>query len=450
MTKRLAVAPAPGPLEAYAQAFDALFSSRAQRASFRGYLEGLLLPAERNKTLTALANTEPVVGAQQREAQRLQWFLSEADWSWEALAQRRVELLQELAATAAHGQGVLAIDEHGDRKWGTKTAHVGRQYLANLGKVDNGVVSVTSLWADEALDYPVAVEPYTPAQHFTGGRQDPAFRTKLTIAAELVAQAVAAELPFRVVVADSFYGEDEGFKQALQALAVGYVLALRPSHAWWHPADAIGSLGEVAEASGWQEPDEPGRWLAVERTFRDGHTERWWALEVEAGPYGPERLQRAVVVTTDPAALPELATWYLVTNLPAPETERAQASPHRPADLSELVRLYGLRMWVEQSYKQTKHALGWSDYQVRSDRAIRRHWELVCCAFAFCWWAAGQLPAAAEDEPAAAGGGKKAAGRQLAADAAGGARLVGTVGVAVALLARLHPPSSAGRATRPA
>ena len=23
---------------------------------------------------------------------------------------------------------------------------------------------------------------------------------------------------------------------------------------------------------------------------------------------------------------------------------------------------------------------------VRSDRAIRRHWALVCCAFAFCWW----------------------------------------------------------------
>jgi hypothetical protein len=45
------------------------------------------------------------------------------------------------------------------------------------------------------------------------------------------------------------------------------------------------------------------------------------------------------------------------------------------------VRLYGLRMWVEQSYKQVKHALGWSEYQVRSDQAMRRHWQLVCCAF---------------------------------------------------------------------
>jgi SRSO17 transposase len=441
MTRRLPVAPAPAPLEAYIHQFDEYFGSRAQRASVRRYLEGLLLPAERNKTLTALANTEPVVGAQHREAQRLQWFLSEAGWSWEALAQRRVELLQEVPATAAHGQGVLVIDEHGDRKWGTKTAHVGRQYLANLGKVDNGVVSVSSLWADERVYYPVAVEPYTPAHHFAGGRQDVGFRTKLAIAAELVAQAVASALPFRAVVADSFYGEDDPFKQALRSLEAGYVLALRPSHAWWHPVGAIGSLGEAAETAGWVEADEPGTWVAVERPFRDGHRETWWALEVETGPYGLERPQRALVVTTDPATLPDLATWYLVTNLPAPETARAQLSPHAPADLAEIVRLYGLRMWVEQSYKQVKHTLGWSDYQVRSDRAIRRHWELVCCAFAFCWWADGRLPG--EPEPAAAGGGKKVACRQLAADATGGACLAGTVDTALALLARLFPTATA-------
>ena len=34
-----------------------------------------------------------------------------------------------------------------------------------------------------------------------------------------------------------------------------------------------------------------------------------------------------------------------------------------------------------------KGELGWADFQVRSDRAIRRHWTLVCCAFSFCWQA---------------------------------------------------------------
>ena len=81
MTRRLPVRPAPGPLEDYATRFDDLFRrARAQREDFRRYLEGLLLPAERNKTLTALANTEPVAGAQRKEAQSLQWFLSESGW----------------------------------------------------------------------------------------------------------------------------------------------------------------------------------------------------------------------------------------------------------------------------------------------------------------------------------------------------------------------------------
>lgn len=80
MTRRLPVRPAPGPLEEYALRFDDLIRARAQREVFRPYLEGLLLPAERNKTLTALANTEPVAGAQRKEAQSLQWFLSESGW----------------------------------------------------------------------------------------------------------------------------------------------------------------------------------------------------------------------------------------------------------------------------------------------------------------------------------------------------------------------------------
>ncbi len=66
MTKRLPATPAPGPLEDYVVRFDDLFGTLAQRQAFRRYLEGLLLPAERNKTLTALANTEPAVGTQRR------------------------------------------------------------------------------------------------------------------------------------------------------------------------------------------------------------------------------------------------------------------------------------------------------------------------------------------------------------------------------------------------
>ena len=105
MTERLPVSPAPGPLEDYSRQFDALFSQRNQRESFRRSLEGLLLPQERNKTLTALAKTEPVVGAQHPHAQSLQWFLSESTWDPDVVTQRRVELLCVDPVTAPTERG---------------------------------------------------------------------------------------------------------------------------------------------------------------------------------------------------------------------------------------------------------------------------------------------------------------------------------------------------------
>ena len=452
MTERLPATPAPGPLEEYAQAFDVLFAKRSQRESFRRCLEGLLLPMERNKTLTGLANTEPVIGAQHRQAQRLQWFLSESNWDPVMVAKQRVTLLLETPHTAPNAQGALVIDETGDRKWGNKTAHVGRQYLNNIGKIDNGVVSVQTVWADEQQYYPLNVEPYTPAHWFTQGKQDVHFRTKPQIALELIKEAMTSGIPFRAVVGDSFYGENDQLRTSLMTLEVGYVMSLKPSHSWWHAEGTPGSLWELVQRAPWQ-PDTPGKWHAVTRRFRNGLEETWWALEVTEGPYGPDKAERVIVVTTDPVTLPDDTTWYLVTDLPAPGTRRARRSNLSAATLNDVVRLYGLRIWIEQSYKQVKQHLGWAQYQVRSDMAIRRHWELVCCAFCFCWWAldwaeqdlvtdATYQPVPATTIPHPLEQQKKrtrnvADHPQLASSTPSSARLAGALSDAAALLVRL-------------
>lgn len=447
--------PIPDPLETYAAQFDDLFTRANQRAGFRQYLAGLLLPAERTKTLTALAQTEPVVGAQAPAAQRLQWFLRESTWEAAAITARRLELLRADPSTAPHPAGVLIVDETGDRKDGPKTAHVGRQYLGNRGKIENGVVSVGSLWADESVSYPLAVAPYTPQHWFAAGKADPAFHTKPEIALALVDQAMAQDWPFRAVVADCLYGEHHGFIRGLTQRGVPYVVALKPSHAWWAPVEAVGAVWEVTAGGGWVSPEQPGAWQPIVRHYRDGHTEGWWALEGVGGPYGPERGRRLVIATPDPATLPETATWYLATTLPLAE-----------ADLAEVVRLYGLRNWVEQQYKQVKGSLGWSQYQVRSDVAMRRHWALVQCAFAFCWWAETRAPTTEApppdaDHPAGTPGARGEKGHDpgsdlatalalLARGAAAGARLAGTRVLPVALLARVERPAPTAGAASPA
>jgi hypothetical protein len=218
----------------------------------------------------------------------------------------------------------LVLDDSGDRKSGRATAYVARQYLGSRGKTEEGIVAVTTAWADERIYYPLHTLPYQPAGTLPGGKADPQFATKGQLAARLVARAVAA--------------------------GVGFASRSRP-----------------------------GRWRRIRRRLHDGSVQTWWATELTLGHHGPDRARRLVVATSDPTTLPATSTWYLATNLPS----RRRRGAHPPADLTEIIRLYGLRNWIEQDYQQVKHELGWADYQVRSGRAIQRHWALVNIAFCF-------------------------------------------------------------------
>ena len=203
----------------------------------------------------------------------------------------------------------------------------------------------------------------------------------------------------------------------------------------------------------------PATGSPVTRTFRDGHTETWCAADATLGWWGPDGARRLVVATADPATLPPKATWYLVTNLPRPGGPREADSPHPAADLAEIVRIYGIRHWIEQGYKQVKDELGWADFQVRSDIAIRRHQVLVNCAFSFCWdaWFADH-PATARSRGTAARtrprreGGRTppaAARTVLAAGAARGTRLALPLDRAAALVAGMVQGAPAPAAASP-
>jgi DDE superfamily endonuclease len=450
---------APGPLEGYAARFDDLFTHVAQRRGFRDYLAGLLAPRDRNKTLTALAGAEPVAGAQHPAVQRLQFFLSESRWDPDEVNARRLGLLAADPAIAPHEGGVLVVDDSGDRKDGTHTAHVGHQWLGRYGKTDSGVVTVTTLWADERVYYPVHAVPYSPARHFAKGKNDPAFRTKLQIGADLAIRAREAGFAFRAVTADCAYGDQDGFRGELAAAGLPFVMALKPRRGTWaHGPDARTPV-DAARALAWNGPGDPGDWHPVTRTFRDGHAERWFAADATLGWWGPDGARRLVAATADPATLPPKATWYLVTNLPRPGGPREADSPHPAAGLAEIVRIYGIRNWIEQSYKQVKDQLGWADFQVRSDIAIRRHQALVNCAFSFCWaaWFADHPPQHGPAAPQPAPGrGERGAARRLtaasavlAAGAARDTRLAFPLDRAAALVASMVEGAPAAAAPSP-
>jgi hypothetical protein len=120
------------------------------------------------------------------------------------------------------------------------------------------------------------------------------------------------------------------------------------------------------------------------------------------------------------------------------------------------VRRCSIRNWTEQSYKQVKDELGWADFQVRSDLAIRRHQVLVNCAFSFCWAAWFAHPAPQDTTPPApqASGGERGPWTSrtttvLAPRDPVRARLAGPVDRAAALVGRLVERAPAPAAAGP-
>jgi hypothetical protein len=256
-------------------------------------------------------------------------------------------------------------------------------------------------------------------------------------------QARAAGFVFRAAVADSAYGDQDGFRGELAEAGLPFVMALKPRRGTWaYGADAY-TPADAARALAWYGPDDPGDWQPVTRAFRDGHTGTCFAADAALGWWGPDGFTRLVVATADPATLPDKATWYLATSLPRPGGPREAGSAHPAAGLAEIVRIYGIRNWTGQSYKQVKDELGWADFQVRSDAAIRRHQVLVNCAFSFCWdtWfrdhPAPHQTTAPRPEPGRGerGAARRAAGAVLAAGTARDTRLAFLLDRAAALVA---------------
>jgi hypothetical protein len=103
-------------------------------------------------------------------------------------------------------------------------------------------------------------------------------------------------------VADRAYGDNIAFEGALDEQQRPYVLAQRVRVGYWSPVHAAHSFQEQARRV-WL-----SAWRKVERRFREGHTERWWATGLTLLGYGPDRETRAICATTDRRTLPDLFT----------------------------------------------------------------------------------------------------------------------------------------------
>jgi hypothetical protein len=162
---------------------------------------------------------------------------------------------------------VLVIDETSDKKGGNWTAHGTRKYSGSLGKLDNGIVAVSSPWADERVDYPLHVEPYTPAKCQVKGADNLPFRTSPQIAVQLIDRALDSGMSSRAVVADCLYGSNDAFQAPL--LRAGLPVAVKPKRRYLAPVDESLTVEDVLRGPGWWPAEQPGDWTPMARRFQD-------------------------------------------------------------------------------------------------------------------------------------------------------------------------------------
>lgn len=81
---------------------------------------------------------------------------------------------------------------------------------------------------------------------------------------------------------------------------------------------------------------------------------------------------------TNQRATDGLQQWHIAAKMDQASRVRFKDDHQRPA----IERFARPARAIE--IREMKNELGWADFMVRSDRAIRRHWTLVLCAWTFC------------------------------------------------------------------
>ena len=98
----------------------------------------------------------------------------------------RLAVMNKCSQTRISKGFSLIIDDSGTVRGGNFTQGVGRQYLGEIGKTDNGLVTVTTHLYDGRKSLPLDLEIYQKASDFEQGKEDPHFRKKAEIAIELI------------------------------------------------------------------------------------------------------------------------------------------------------------------------------------------------------------------------------------------------------------------------
>lgn len=347
-----------------------LFTQDRVAISAGSFLDGLLSD-ERRKTGWMRAEAAGDPGPWRQQA-----ILGRGRWDADAL---RDIVRDYVVETFGAEDAVLVIDETGFLKQGKASCGVARQYTGSAGKITNCQVGVFATYVSQRGHAFIDRALYLP-KSWTGdpARMDKAhvpaetsFATKPALAVQMIARAIAADVPFAWVAADSVYGVGD-IEQALRRAGKGYVLGVSSNHhfgSWAGKPPVAGTAAEIARDL------DPCVWqrLSAGNGTKGARLHDWAYLELadlEAADYDEDRSgvwTRGLLIRRN-IADGDLA--FFTTWCPA------------GTGIDVLVRVEGHRWAIEDSFETAKNELGLDHNETRSWHGWHRHVSLVMLAFA--------------------------------------------------------------------
>src|SRR5215470_10242222 len=367
---------------------------RERRHWARVYVQGLLLDGER-KSIEPMASR--MEGA---DVQALRQFVGQSPWAVDEVQRRLAHKVIDLLSEAE----VWIIDETSFPKAGRHSVGVARQYCGTLGKIANCQVAVSLHWSSPAASCPLVWRLYLPKAWLEAPARakevklppDTVYRSKTELALAAVDQALAWDLPPRPVLADSAYGNDFSFRQALRERHLQYAVQVEPTTVVWTadpnlpvPTPKKNKVGRPRRYPPLEALAQP---QSLEQIAQTLPVSAWRHVTWRQGSRGAQRSRFAMLKVwaahgwrqqVHPARVME---WLLV------EWPKDEAEPTKywlaqlgtqPLGLRRLVRIAKARWRIEQDYRELKEELGLDHYEGRQWLGWHHHVCLVTIAYAF-------------------------------------------------------------------
>ena len=393
---------APAPIVAsHAAAFRGLFNDERAYENFQTYLTGLIVLD--NKSLSNISRCT----LESADKTNLSRFLSDSPWRTEAVNAHRVEYLlaQTVNVRLDAKQSCLLIDDTLCEHVGSLFEYLDRHYNHSDSSYPLAHNLVTSHYRSGAVRFPVDCDVYRRYEdltqweqfihkHFpdqeipptTQARQklhktlDPTllenpefaqlheqFRTKMTIAHELLKQAIAHGLPFTTVLMDSWYLTTE-FVEQLAKHNKQWVSLLKRNR-------NLSMQGfQLRDAQGQPIPLPASGVIKVENLVPLIPASAYRPVEID------ERRYWCFSICT---RLSGIGKVRLVISFQSADLSGSYAvlvSNHTLWSAKQILSTYLQRWTIETFYRDGKQLLGLNQYRVRSLSAMQSHWCLVFVA----------------------------------------------------------------------